>query len=199
MEKSCRVCKKHKLVSEFYFRKDSKKFRNECKKCLAEIKSKNYQSKKLYYQEKHKKYKENNKEYLKENHRKYMKKRRANPTIKLRNNINRLISLALKSQSGSKSGYSIIKFLPYSLKELKNHLESQFEPWMTWDNWGRYNAKTWDDGSPDTWVWHIDHITPQCQFPYDSMNHPNFKKCWALDNLQPLSAKENLAKSKYTA
>ena len=37
-------------------------------------------------------------------------------------------------------------------------------------------------------------IYPQSKLPYDSMTHPNFLKCWALENLQPLEAKENISK-----
>jgi hypothetical protein len=37
----------------------------------------------------------------------------------------------------------------------------------------------------------IDHIVPQSDLPYSSMNDENFQKCWALENLRPLSAKQN--------
>lgn len=73
-------------------------------------------------------------------------------------------------------------------------MESQFEQWMTWDNWGNYNSEQWDDRDISTWTWHIDHIIPQSKLLYDSMDHSNFKKCWSLDNLRPLSAKANLIK-----
>ena len=33
-----------------------------------------------------------------------------------------------------------------------------------------------------------------CNSEYVSMKDDEFKKCWALDNLRPLSAKENLLK-----
>lgn len=65
---------------------------------------------------------------------------------------------------------------------------------MNWNNWGRYNAETWDDNDPSTWTWQIDHIIPQSKLKYTSMDDENFKKCWALDNLRPLSSKENLEK-----
>ena len=39
--------------------------------------------------------------------------------------------------------------------------------------------------------WNIDHIIPQSDFVFDSISHSNFKKCWALKNLRPLSAKQN--------
>ena len=63
---------------------------------------------------------------------------------------------------------------------------------MNWDNWGCYNPKEWNENDSTTWVWQIDHIIPQSKLPFDSMEHPNFKKCWALENLKPISAKENI-------
>jgi len=54
-----------------------------------------------------------------------------------------------------------------------------------------YNANTWDDSDSSTWTWQIDHIIPQSTFAYSSMEDEAFKKCWSLDNLRPLSAKQN--------
>ena len=56
-----------------------------------------------------------------------------------------------------------------------------FNDKMTWDNYGEY--------------WHIDHIKPQSLFNFESFEDDEFKECWALDNLQPLSAEENRKKS----
>lgn len=50
---------------------------------------------------------------------------------------------------------------------------------MSWDNYGE---------------WHIDHKIPDCKFNYISVNDKEFQKCWALKNLQPLWAIENLRK-----
>jgi hypothetical protein len=77
---------------------------------------------------------------------------------------------------GSKKGESVMKYLPYTIAALKEHIERQFEPWMTWDNHGE---------------WHIHHIKPHSKLPYKSMNDTNFHICWALENLMPLEAKEN--------
>jgi len=74
--------------------------------------------------------------------------------------------------------------LPYTPQQLKEHIESQFEDWMNWENWGLGNG-----------CWNIDHIYPQSLLPYDSLEHPNFQKCWALENLRPLCAIKNLKKS----
>jgi hypothetical protein len=62
---------------------------------------------------------------------------------------------------------------------------------MTWSNWGNYSRETWDDKDISTWTWQIDHIVPHSNFNYTSMEDENFRKCWALLNLRPLSAKQN--------
>jgi len=111
----------------------------------------------------------------------YQKSRKKNDTLyRLRTNVSTAICNGLKETTGSKQGESVMKHLPYTMSQLKEHLESQFEAWMTWENHTR-------DG------WHIDHIIPQSRLPYDSMSHPNFLKAWALENLQPLEAKENMS------
>jgi len=136
-----------------------------------------------------------NKDRHREQRKLHDQKRRLNDkSYKLRKNVSKSINDALKAQGSSKAGQSIINYLPYSVIELKTHLESLFENWMYWDNWGVYNPYTWDDNDSSTWIWHIDHIIPQSKLLYDSMNNSNFQKCWSLDNLRPLSAKENILK-----
>jgi hypothetical protein len=103
---------------------------------------------------------------------------------KLRHRVSKTINRALRRAEGSKKGNSIIKYLPYSIAQLKEHLESQFEAGMSWENWGFGED-----------CWHIDHIYPHSKLPYDTMEHPNFQKAWSLSNLRPLWQTENLAKS----
>jgi hypothetical protein len=111
--------------------------------------------------------------------------------FKLRTNMSNAINMALKSANGSKQGKSVMDFLSYDIEELKAHLESQFEPWMTWNNQGKYVAETWKDNDQSTWTWNIDHIIPQADLPFASMGDENFRKCWALSNLRPYSSKQN--------
>lgn len=118
-------------------------------------------------------------------------KRKTDSVAKLRNTISGLIRHQIKSGGGSKAGKSVSKYLGFTADELKTHLENQFKSWMTWDNYGRYHAKTWDDNDPATWTWQLDHIIPQSDFQFKSMDEENFKRCWALENLRPLSAKQN--------
>lgn len=120
------------------------------------------------------------------------KRRTEDLAYRLRRNVSRCVNSALKRMGSSKRGGSIIIALPYSIEELVCHLESLFESWMNWDNYGKYKVKEWDDDNQSTWTWQIDHIIPQSKLIYNNMEHPNFFKCWELVNLRPLSSKRNL-------
>lgn len=125
------------------------------------------------------------------NKRKYQKRKRENPIFKLHQAISFAVNKAIK-RNGSTKGGSILGALPYSFDELKIHIQNQFESWMSWDNWGVYNKKTWDDNDQSTWTWNIDHIIPKSKFYYSSMKDVAFNACWALSNLRPYSAKLNI-------
>jgi hypothetical protein len=111
---------------------------------------------------------------------------RTDPAFRLRNNLRHAIWEALVVNNGDKAGRSILKFLPYTMEELKSHLESLWEPWMSWDNYGVLN--------PDVRTWQIDHIVPQVNLPFNDFDHPNFLLCWSLSNLRPLEASLNIEK-----
>jgi hypothetical protein len=122
----------------------------------------------------------------------YLKERRKiDPVFKLRVDVSTLIRRSLKSNNSSKVS-SILDYLPYSIQELREHLEKQFKPWMTWENHGVYDIDVWDDNDLTTWTWQLDHIIPQSDLPYTSMSDDNFQKCWALENLRPYPAKLNI-------
>ena len=160
-KKKCNKCNAIKSIDDFYGRMTT------CKSCHSDACLRG----RFKYQKKYNEYQ-----------RKWSNERlQTDPEYKLRRMVSRAIRAALKSNDGSKEGESVTQHLPYTIEELKEHIESQFQEGMTWDN----NAA---DG------WHIDHIYPQSKLPYDSMDHPNFQKCWALENLQPLWAKENIKK-----
>ena len=142
-----------------------------------------------------KEYYESNKANIKYKNNIYDRERRRSDTLyRLRKNLSKSIYRALIAVEGSKSGQSVMKYLPYSIKELKEHLESQFEPWMTWANHGSYISDKYNDSDPTTWTWHIDHIIPQSKLLYSSMEEENFQKSWALSNLRPLKSIDNIKK-----
>lgn len=98
----------------------------------------------------------------------------------------------LKRAKLTKNYVSCFKLVGYTKLDLYNHIESLFEPWMNWENWGVYDPKTWNDNDQSTWTWHLDHIIPSSHLPYYSFEDENFKRCWSLQNLRPYSAKQNI-------
>jgi hypothetical protein len=123
--------------------------------------------------------------------RKYIKERKAkDPSFKLRMNVSAAVFKAINGNGGTKKGSSIAH-LPYPISELRTHIEKQFEPWMTWNNYGKYDPKTWNDNDSSTWTWQLDHIIPHSKFNYTSLTDDSYKQAWALSNLRPYSAKLN--------
>lgn len=102
----------------------------------------------------------------------------------LRTRMSNLLNSKFYSRAKNKT-MGTFRYLNFSVEELKSHLESKFYPHpitgelMTWDNKGR---------------WHIDHIIPDSWFTYSTVNDEEFKLSWALSNLQPKWAEENLSK-----
>jgi hypothetical protein len=177
----------HQEVQKEYAKKYCKQYYQDNKEKISERMKQYYQDNREEISQRQKQYNQINKENGKEYINQYYKQRRQNDySFKLRRNISCLIRFYLKRNNSSKQESSILEYLPYTIQQLKQHLEFQFESWMNWDNYGI--------ASLNKQTWHIDHIIPQSKLPYDSMEHSNFQKCWALENLRPLGAIENIRK-----
>jgi len=211
--KTCSVCKALLSFGSFSKNKRSKDgFKTACKKCITERErdsQKEYRDKnKDKYFTYNKNWYKNNKDIKQEYDKQYYQLNKSkistrknindknrykiDPCFKLRSLISHAINYGLKLKQSDKNNVSCLKSLFYTIQELKDHLEKQFEPWMTWNNHGQYDIKTWKNDDRSTWKWNIDHIIPQSDLLYSSMEDDNFKKCWALNNLRPLSAKQNI-------
>lgn len=81
-----------------------------------------------------------------------------------------------------KAGVHWTDIVGYTADDLRAHLEKQFTKGMTWEKLLAGEI-------------HIDHIVPLREFKFASQDSSNFRAAWALTNLRPLWAKENLAKS----
>jgi hypothetical protein len=100
-----------------------------------------------------------------------------------RNKIDSAMSRGIHDSIGDKkAGRKWETLVGYTVDQLMKHLEKLFQPGMTFENYGK-------DG------WHIDHKIPKSAHNYTSPEHIDFKRCWALKNLQPLWAPDNLSKS----
>jgi hypothetical protein len=180
----------HKERREIY----STQYRLDHKEELKQYDSDHRKERKEYFQQyelEHKEERRKNSKQYKLDHREELNERKRqrkqlDPIYKLRESVSCMINQALHRSNGSKSGESVMQYLPYTIEELKQHLENQFEPWMTWDNHGIISLTKR--------TWNIDHIYPQSLLPFSSMKKENFLKCWALSNLRPLGAMENVKK-----
>ncbi len=76
---------------------------------------------------------------------------------------------------------SAVSDLGCSISEFKLHLEKQFHPGMTWENYGKGFGK-----------WNIDHIVPLASV--DLANREQFLKVCHYTNLQPLWEIDNIRK-----
>lgn len=103
-----------------------------------------------------------------------VQRRRNSVTATLANNLRSRLRLAIKNQQ--KAG-SAVADLGCSISELKQHLESQFQTGMNWQNYGQ---------------WHIDHIQPLASFNLE--DREQFLAANHYTNLQPLWAEDNLRK-----
>lgn len=103
---------------------------------------------------------------------------------RLSNAIRTNIRDALHRKGGDKKERGWESLVGYSIKDLMKHLQKQFIDGISWENYGE---------------WHIDHIIPVSKFNFTSIDDFDFKRCWALSNLQPLWASENIRKhAKYS-
>lgn len=108
--------------------------------------------------------------------RKYAGDRRKTINGNLVSRIAPAMSRSLREGKGGRSWESLVG---YTVDDLRKHIENQFIEGMNWENKG---------------LWHIDHKIPLSAFNFQTPEDDDFHKAWALSNLQPLWAKENLSK-----
>ena len=153
----------------------------------AEYDAKHKEEKRQYRKDNAKHTKEYNQQYyithreeIREQHKQYCNaKRKEDIRFNLNDKITTLMYYSLRSIKAGRHWEDLIN---YTLEELKNHLEKTMPTGYTWEDF--LNGEL-----------HIDHKIPVSVFNYTKPEHVDFKRCWALTNLQLLPAKENLMKS----
>lgn len=110
-------------------------------------------------------------------------KRKTDILFKIRGNIRSLISQCIIKQGFSKNTKTY-NILGCTYDEFKTHIESKWDSWMNWDNYGAYRV-----GGDRTW--NIDHKIPMAsaKTEIEAIYLNNYL------NLGPLCSKENLQKS----
>jgi hypothetical protein len=102
---------------------------------------------------------------------------KSDPEARVTHNLRVRVRHAMK-RSGARKSAATRELIGCTIPELRAHLESQFRPGMTWENYGP--------------VWHIDHRRPCASF--DLLDPAQQRVCFHYTNLQPLFAEENLKK-----
>lgn len=106
-----------------------------------------------------------------------------NINARLGRNLRKRVRDAIKQRKPScKKFGSTFELLGCSVSEVRLHLEKQFQPGMSWDNYGSGDDR-----------WSIDHIIPVIAF--DLTDSFQQKACFHYTNLQPLWCLENSRKA----
>jgi len=112
------------------------------------------------------------------------KRKNNNPLFKLTCSVRGLIQGSFKSNLGNKfkKNSKSQEILSCNWEEFKNHIESQFLPWMNWENHGRCDELDYNC------TWHLDHIVPMKYAKTEEdiylLNH------WS--NFQPMCGYKNM-------
>ena len=171
-------CRNKKNEKQKIYRKENKeKVADYYKTNKDKIRSKQ----KIYNQVNKNKLQEYFKKYFQQNKFKvynYINNRlKTDPQYKLSLSLRRRLRCALK---GNYRSGSAVKDLGCSIEEFKKYIESKFQDGMSWNDWN-YEG------------WHIDHIKPLSSFDLTDRNQ--LLQACHYTNLQPLWAKDNMAKS----
>ncbi len=162
--------------TEISLKKKEKYIKNS--KLIKEKSAEYYKNNKNKIKISKQKYRKNNRIKLNSYNNTYMKKRRQEDyNYRLKTNVRSMISRLLKNK---KDGLSTTKILGCSYNDFKQYLESKFQPWMNWNNYGKYNGE-FDYG------WDIDHIIPVSS----AITKEEIIKLNHYHNLQPLCGKIN--------
>lgn len=150
-----------------YYLANREKELNRAKKWLKNNPKSRSESNRRYYRANWKKMREQHREYKRN-------RRRTDPLYRLKDNLRRRIIHAV-TRIQMRKNRRTMDILGCEMDFLKRHIEAQFSPGMTWENYGR---------------WHIDHIVPLAT----AKSKEAAEKLCHYTNLAPLWAEDNFAK-----
>lgn len=96
------------------------------------------------------------------------------PELRIHSRISSQLKYCIPTGKGGMATRELIGYHP---SELRDHLQKQFLKGMSFENFGE---------------WHIDHIIPSSSF--DLTTPEGIRAAWAITNLRPLWAKDNIRK-----
>lgn len=208
--KICRYCLVEKELVLFFKSKTCKDgYRNKCKDCFTQQTKKYYSENreiiisktredKLNNKDKYmdymnnyqmlnkdklseyrKNWENNNKEKVKDKYKRFIDSKKDDGKYKLVRSLRSLVYNSIKSRGFVKNERSEY-IIGLDFNNFKSYIESKFESWMTWENYGRYNGEL-------NYGWDIDHIIPISS----AITEEEVIKLNYYTNLQPLCSYTN--------
>ncbi|CAG8819363.1 35023_t:CDS:2, partial [Racocetra persica] len=184
--KLCKNCNIEKPLDYYYKYKNS--YFGKCKECTlaqqrARIQTPEGREKRKattvkYEQSPAEQIRAKNKKYQPIANQKAVERRKNDPAYKIAAYQRCRMRIVLKGISKSAG---TLELIGCSLDYLKAWFDYQFQPSMTWDNYGAY--------------WEIDHVRPCSSF--DLNDTLQQKECFGWKNLRPLQCSRNRSKNKY--
>jgi Pyruvate/2-oxoacid:ferredoxin oxidoreductase gamma subunit len=150
------------------------------KKQYQKHKEKVIERKKKYYKENRDRIREYKKTARGKEYEKRKERMKNDPVYGLQFKISNRIRQSVKRINSIKTKRTQ-EILGINYQGFKEHLESLWEPWMNWDNYGKYKIDTFNYG------WDIDHIIPACA----AETIEDVYKLNHYTNLKPLCSKVN--------
>ena len=179
-EKNCPHCKQTLDVSLFNKNNSKNGYQWICRPCEKIYRKKMRIKNGDKYRETQRKWMRDNPKLMYAKRKRWMDK---DPCAKLSNTVRMVVNRSLKENNGIKND-SLLNYLPYTMTQLRDHLESLWTVGMSWET---HCSKGW----------HVDHIIPLNHFykEHDLTDPAIQHKAFHYTNLQPLWGSENIAKS----
>ena len=160
--------KEYRQNNKDKIKENNEEYRQNNKDKIKEYKKEYRQNYKDKIKKGKKEYWEKNKDKIKEYGKEYFRLRRqSDPLFKLTTNIRNILKQSFKRDGYIKKSKTY-KILGCTYDEFKTYIESQWEEWMNWDNYGKYNGE-------ENYGWDFDHIIPissgKCEEDIIRLNH----------------------------
>ena len=178
MTKICKDCKQEKPVELFFFRRDRNSYSTHCRDCHCKRTRANYKKNRDDYRAKEK-IRSSTEEYKMLRRQRKKERKQNEPEFYLKVTLRCRLNHAIKGYVKSKKTEEM---LGCTWDFARKHIESQFKDGMNWSNHGLHG-------------WHVDHIIPLAS----AKSRQELENLFHYTNLQPLWARDNIAKSDSTS
>ena len=177
--KTCNKCKRTLDLTEFYFKRTANCYSSKCKECLKAIQRRYNKTHKEAISKSKAKYLKENKEQIKERKKFHTINKEQRLEYSREWYKHNKLSFSLRERTRKalitwKASPRIQGILGCTPKQFRQHIERQFKPGMTWDNYGE---------------WELDPYFPISKANLDVLsvllsvfNYRNVRPVWALEN-----------------